>query len=426
MLAHISGRTTTLLTAALLLTGAMAGCVGDDSGDGDARFASYDEAKAAVVETYEPIDSDSPVRLGLIEPQDPDAIGTGGLDIVVLLFDSEADEPITDAEFLIEAHMPAMGHGTSPETNPTHDAHGVYVGSTTISMGGTWEVNLDPTLADGTTLDFQVVTNAEGDGSMDGGHGNMSDGDAPTTHFSSYQEAKDAPGRVYEPVDASGATRMKLIDPADAGNVTNGATNVTVLLFDEDADEPITDANVTLNARMPAMGHGTSPEKDPRNAAHGVYKGMTTFSMEGKWRLDLTSTLADETSLDWSIEVDVGNVSETWGSQGPPFEPYNRTFEDDVQSTEYSQAHAFKVKGANATVEARIALTNATPLLDEINLTITDPDGASLGSVIVNADSTSGSLTIDAAPAKGEYTAQVTGSAVDAHYEIVITVKPPS
>ncbi len=413
-----------LLAVVLLSTTALTGCIGDEEPSADLEWSSYEAARDADGPVFEP-EEPSPLRVKWLMPDTPDQVPQGQSSIFLLVFDSEQDAPVTDANVSMGSWMPAMGHGTTSEESPGHVAYGVYEGVINPTMGGPWQLNLTVTLADGESLGFQIAYTTEG-GSMDGGHGNMSDGDAPTTHFSSYQEAKDAPGRVYEPTNASGATRLKLIEPADAGNVTDGATNVTVLLFDEDADEPITDANVTLDARMPAMGHGTSPEEDPRHAAHGVYKGMTTFPMEGKWRLDLTSTLADDTSLDWSIEVDVGNVSETWGSQGPPFEAYNRTFEDDVQSADYSQARAFTVEGANATVEARITLTNATPLLDEINMTITDPDGASLGSVIVNADSTSGSLTIDAAPAAGDYTAQVTGSAVNAHYEIVITVKPPS
>lgn len=417
----------TLLIACLLLATGMAGCLGSEGESTDGRFASYEEARDAVVKVHEPANSTSPVRLGLIQPEAPEKIGTGNLQVVVLLFDSETNEPITDAEFVIDAYMPAMGHGTNPETNPSHEAHGVYVGSTTISMGGTWEINLTATLADGTTLDFQVPVDATG-GGMDGGHdghGNMSM-ENETTRYSSYSQAKDAPGRVYEPENASGPTRLKLLAPPDPTNVTQGRSNVTVLLFDQEQDAPIKDANLTLDAWMTSMGHGTSPEEAPAHAAHGVYTGFTTFSMEGKWLLKIDGTVADQT-LKWRIPVDVGNVSETWGSgQAPAFEPYNRSFEDDVQSASYNETFTFTVKGANATIDGTFALGNGTMLVDELNLTILDPNGTALTSVVVNSDQANVTFTIEKAPVKGDYSARVTGQALDAHYRIDLRISPPS
>ncbi|MDX1611190.1 MAG: FixH family protein [Candidatus Thermoplasmatota archaeon] len=158
-LSTLSSPRALLLTVLLLATG-MAGCV-SDAGDG-LPWASYEEAKAAPGPVFQANGTESPIVLKLLEPSDPDAITEGGLDVIVLLYDEETDEPVTDADFQIEARMPAMGHGTSPETHPVHQRDGIYAGSTTISMAGDWLINLDPQLADGTVLHYDVWASTGG------------------------------------------------------------------------------------------------------------------------------------------------------------------------------------------------------------------------------------------------------------------------
>lgn len=410
---RIDGPLATLLTA-LLLTAALAGCIGDEDSDG--RFASYEDAKAAVVQTYEPADSTSPVRLGLISPEDPSRIGTGGLDVVVLLYDSEADEPITDAEFKIEAFMPQMGHGTDPETNPTHDAHGVYVGSTTITMGGTWMINLDPTLPDGTTLAFDVEVHASDEDGMDGGmHGGMGN-----TTYGSYQEAKDASGETFAPNQTDSPVQLKLLEPATTTGIEAGKLNLTLLLFDSQADEPVTNATMTLDARMPAMGHGTSPEIDPAHEAHGVYQGLTNLVMNGTWVLDLTADPGDGTNLTWSIEVQVGDGGMMMAE--PP-EGYNQSHEDTVSEQSYEQNWTFEIEWVPARANLTLALsgTPLTSVTDELTLTVFDPNGTEVGSISVSGGS-NGTLELDDFEAEGNHTAQVTGQGVEAEYTLEIEV----
>ncbi len=406
------------LLTALLVTVAFTGCIGDEEGDG--RFASYDEAKAAVTESYEPVNGSSSVRLGLISPEDPSRIGTGGVEVVVLLFDSEADEPVTDAEFRIQAMMPAMGHGTDPETNPSHDAHGVYVGSTTITMGGTWMINLDPTLADGTQLEFDLEVQAEGDGGMGGMDGGMDHGGNATPSYGSYQEAKDAPGDTYTPEDGNSSLEIKLLAPHPPTNLSTGQTHVQVLLFDSETDEPVTDANVTLDAIMTAMGHGTSPEEDPTHDGYGVYTGMTTFSMNGTWLLEIEASLSDGSTLTWGIEALVGHGG--MQMQEPP-EGYNETYEDTVSQQDYAKNWTFPLNWtpAKANLTLAVAGTPLSSVTDELTLTVFDPNGTEIDSISV-AGGSSGSLTLSDLNATGAHTAQVSGNGVEASYTLDIAV----
>lgn len=162
-----------LLVAVVLLTVPLAGCAqqgGDDGGGDGARFSSFDEAMDAPGRTLTPADSSSPYRIKLIEPPQKTVDDDGEQEVVLLVYDSETNEPVEDADFSAEADctsdsgadndafcawMPAMGHGTSPEESPTHDAHGVYVGMTTWSMSGTWQLALNPEIG-GSVVNFDA------------------------------------------------------------------------------------------------------------------------------------------------------------------------------------------------------------------------------------------------------------------------------
>jgi hypothetical protein len=128
-------------------------------------YASFEEAMDAPGTEFEANNTDSSIKLKLLTPENPEDIDEGSLAVVVLLYDSETGEPVTDASFEVNAQMPAMGHGTSPEAHPTHEKDGMYIGCTTISMPGDWLINLDPQLADGTVLEYDVEAQA-GDGGM--------------------------------------------------------------------------------------------------------------------------------------------------------------------------------------------------------------------------------------------------------------------
>lgn len=162
---------TTAAIALVLVSIALAGCTDTGGGDGSAAlYSSYEEAKAADGVVLQPNGTQSDVRIKLLEPASTDGLSEGEQDIVVLVYDSASDEPITDADFGAEATcnssssadqdafcawMPAMGHGTSPEDNPTHVSHGEYHGMTTFSMTGNWQLAFNP-VVDGSVVPFDV------------------------------------------------------------------------------------------------------------------------------------------------------------------------------------------------------------------------------------------------------------------------------
>lgn len=113
--------------------------------------------------------------------------------------------------------------------------------------------------------------------------------------YGSYEEARDAPGALLESSDNE-VIRLKLLEPAETEGVPTGELRVLVLVFDEESDTPVTDADFGEDrpqcgpshgfcAEMPEMGHGTSPEEAPEHVEHGVYRGMTTISMAGNWTM---------------------------------------------------------------------------------------------------------------------------------------------
>lgn len=155
------------MLGALLVAAAFAGCAGGD-GEGPA-YASYEEAKSAPGSTHEPIGTDSPIRLKLLAPSASDISPPQEADVVFLLYNSETDEPVTNAQFTPQdnysencaphhsfcAEMPGMGHGTSPEASPQHEDHGVYRGMTNFGMNGDWLININPEI-DGEVVEFEI------------------------------------------------------------------------------------------------------------------------------------------------------------------------------------------------------------------------------------------------------------------------------
>jgi len=186
--------TKAVLAVALVASAALAGCAADGGagedevgagGDEVPTFASYEEAKRADGTVWQANNTNTSVELKVLYPSGETA-ETGDHDVVLLLYDAESDEPITDAEFEPQseyeqncgpahsfcAEMPAMGHGTSPEESPEHVGHGVYQGMTHFSMSGDWVLNVNP-LVDGDVLEYDVTITAEGEGE---GHGDMEGG----------------------------------------------------------------------------------------------------------------------------------------------------------------------------------------------------------------------------------------------------------
>jgi hypothetical protein len=143
-------------------------------------------------------------------------------------------------------------------------------------------------------------------------------GSSETLTYSSFDEAESAPGAgPFEPhingsqletlsEDEAEDIKIKLLTPSSTSGLEQGEQDVAVLLWDDSTGEPITDATFAMEARMPSMGHGTSPEEAPTHETDGQYVGMTTWSMNGSWSLRFDVQLDGGDVLHYDIHMDVG------------------------------------------------------------------------------------------------------------------------
>lgn len=143
-----------LLLTAVLVALPLAGCASEEGDGTPDSFDSYEEAKAADGRVYEEHGT-LDLHLKLLVPEDPDNAAEGKQPIVFLLFDGAADAPVTDAQVALVSNMPAMGHGTNGEVDPTHQGHGVYRGETNHIMSGDWDVEITVDL-DGESYEFSI------------------------------------------------------------------------------------------------------------------------------------------------------------------------------------------------------------------------------------------------------------------------------
>lgn len=140
------------------------------------------------------------------------------------------------------------------------------------------------------------------------------DGGSPVS-YDSYEDAKQAPGTVWEANNTDSPIVLKMLKPSGESTST-GEHDVVFLLYDREADEPVTNAEFepqdsydtkcgpshAFCASMPEMGHGTSPEESPQHVDYGVYKGMTTFTMPGDWRINV-NPLVDGEVLEYDVPL---------------------------------------------------------------------------------------------------------------------------
>lgn len=170
-----------LLVGVLLLTTGLAGCA--SSGGDSLIYSSFSEANSAPsAGPYSPNMTDSQLsslseeeasqyKIKLLTPSSTSGLEKGEQDVVVLLYNDQTGEPVTDATMSVAAHMPSMGHGTSGEEDPVHKNDGQYQGMTTWSMKGSWKLNIDAQLASGDVLAYDIhVDVGEDHGHSDDGH----------------------------------------------------------------------------------------------------------------------------------------------------------------------------------------------------------------------------------------------------------------
>lgn len=258
-----------------------------------------------------------------------------------------------------------------------------------------------------------------------------------------YEEALDAPGMVLDPVAGPAPVETKLLNPPSSSVSSPGTQPVVLLVHDPASGQPVEDAEVALEARMPAMGHGTGPESDPVHAGGGVYEGQTTWSMSGEWVLHLDVQLADGSTVSYEVEIAVGEHDEDpqpeprepYGSfgevmaapgtvyEGQPLAPPTETIRHAENVTDPAYEHQQPVglgEGHLEEVRVSASLQPGSPL-DSLNVSLETPEGQPALSLQLTADAPEAEATL-ADPEPGEWQLDVSGNALEAGYEVEIHV----
>lgn len=254
-----------------------------------------------------------------------------------------------------------------------------------------------------------------------------------------YEEARDAPGLVLDPVQGASDVEVKLLAPASEEVGEPGTQPVVLLAHDPARGEPVTDADVTLEARMPAMGHGTGPEKDPTHAGGGIYAGETTWSMAGTWVLHLEVRLAEGDVLAYEPEISVGEHEgdpdagpvEPFGSFGEVMAAPGTVYEGELLAPPRQSANvSAELTGADHQREEALALDrgeldnvrvtaqlDAQTPIDMLNVTLVDPDGNPAAVLQLDAQNAQAEASVAEATA-GDWRLEITGEGIDASYEV--------
>jgi hypothetical protein len=94
-----------------------------------------------------PLNGDPNLVISYVQPTSP-KVGINDFELTLQYKESMMSFPAkTDYTVMIEPEMPAMGHGSPNNVDPTHVADGHYKGQVNFTMTGLWKINL--TIMDG-------------------------------------------------------------------------------------------------------------------------------------------------------------------------------------------------------------------------------------------------------------------------------------
>ncbi len=158
--------------------------------------------------------------------------------------------------------------------------------------------------------------------------------------------------------------------------------------------------------------------------AHQYPGGMLTmFTYEGYEDTSFQGALPGGSAATGGGGGHAGHGGHDMGDQAthPGEMKFEAMFEDEVTAADYQRNWSFPVNATPAKAALNLSLADAKAL-DELTLSVFDPDGNELDAVTVSGQDPSGRITLDGLAATGSYTAQVTGRAVDTTYTVDVTV----
>jgi len=207
-----------------------------------------------------------------LEPPQP-KVGDNTLRITLR---DKDNQPVTDANIVAVAEMPAMGSMPAMQApaGMKHRGDGVYVGRFELSMTGAWPLSLevDSASTGSATLSFDLTTSRAGL--------RLTDATPSTLSHTTKQMDKDTASDFI----TVGKYRVSVSINPDPPKV--GKNTLTVVVMDEH-EQPVSNAKVRAVAQMPAMGSmpAMNAPADVSEIEPGKYHGEFELSMSGEWPL---------------------------------------------------------------------------------------------------------------------------------------------
>lgn len=201
-----------------------------------------------------------------------DSLKVGLNTIYYRITDLETNDPVYDAEVEQTPVMYMMDYAHScPHTNPDRlaNADDLFVGEIVFIMAGGAMGHWDDTLK---------VT-PTGTGSTH----------TLVFHDISVRETNMKKNLVYVDADSNQVIYILTLNGLDETEVGTNPFILTIARKESLMSfTPVTDLDITVEPRMPDMGHGSEGNVDPVHTEHGKYAGTVGFNMTGYWTVDFT------------------------------------------------------------------------------------------------------------------------------------------
>lgn len=173
---------------------------------------------------------------------------------------------------------------------------------------------------------------------------------------------------------------LNLLVPDQPDKLPQGDQPVWILLIDgtDGTPGPLTEATVTLEAWMPAHGHGTNqPERDPVHVHEGMYEGATHWMMPGAWELRFNVTLPDGSVLYYAPTLYVEQPGDPLDQRDPVHTFAGEGFQVDA----FVSPDPVRVGVQNLTVRVT-PMEGGFPENADVVVNLRSPDGGGEGTTV--------------------------------------------
>lgn len=230
---------------------------------------------------------------------DPARARVGNNRLTIMLRDKD-NQPVSDAQFIAVAEMPAMGTMAAMPVPITmqHSSEGIYLGNFELPMKGAWPLSLDiNSITSGKAhLEFDLTTSRAGV--------HLSFATASNITGNTAVSKAESNNKIIE----AGKYRVEVRIEPDPPRV--GKNKLTVIVKDK-SGQFITGAKVRAVAQMPAMGamSAMNAPADMSETSAGVYTGEFELGMSGEWPMAVDIETESLGHGDLTFNMATGNMS---------------------------------------------------------------------------------------------------------------------